>query len=465
MERYVGDFDAGDIVRGMFNTRDSDGAPAALLPGSPLPLIVFRDDFLGHDLSGLSLEVDHGSPALVGLNLVEVDTSQDSTFFANGRDFFVVLLGGTVDGVSVEGICILHFSLRNRSVELDRSLSSHTAVGTVGQRLQPLHSGTAQGGSASTIQFDTGASAIDDFYNHGVVQITGGTGGGQSRVIPDYTGLSRTAAISPNWVTTPDATSVFDVLPSGAGSISGNVDANVVSHDPAALAEIEGEVEDALQAIHLDHLLAQPYDASSPVGDQTSLINRLVEPDNGSPQQPRFTTTALEQAPTGGGDSAATIADAVLDELIGDHTGSGSVGERLGRVPNVAAGANGGLPTVDGSNRIAGIQGTINTLDGLDTAQDAQHAATQALVTTVDGIVDAILVDTAALNDSALPDSVPSDGSLPTLKQAVYMTVQFLMERAVSGTTVTVKKVDGSSSLLTLLLNDASAPTSITRNG
>ncbi len=40
---------------------------------------------------------------------------------------------------------------------------------------------------------------------------------------------------------------------------------------------------------------------------------------------------------------------------------------------------------------------------------------------------------------------------------------QFLTERAVSSTTVTVKKVDGSTSLMTFTLDDATSPTSITR--
>ena len=39
-----------------------------------------------------------------------------------------------------------------------------------------------------------------------------------------------------------------------------------------------------------------------------------------------------------------------------------------GSVPAAAPGASGGLPTVDASNRIAGIQGTITDLDGLPTA-------------------------------------------------------------------------------------------------
>ena len=51
-----------------------------------------------------------------------------------------------------------------------------------------------------------------------------------------------------------------------------------------------------------------------------------------------------------------------------------------GAVPKAAPGAAGGLPTVDENNRLAGIQGTINTLDALDTAQDARHDATQTAV-------------------------------------------------------------------------------------
>lgn len=49
-------------------------------------------------------------------------------------------------------------------------------------------------------------------------------------------------------------------------------------------------------------------------------------------------------------------------------------------LPSATAGANGGLPTVDASNRIAGIAGTITTLDALDTAQDTQHAASLAAI-------------------------------------------------------------------------------------
>lgn len=75
--------------------------------------------------------------------------------------------------------------------------------------------------------------------------------------------------------------------------------------------------------------------------------------------------------------------------------------------------------------------------------------------------VNAEVVD--ALATDVIADSVPADGSRPTIAQGVYLISQFLLERAVSGTTVTVKKPDGSTTLMTLTLNDGTSPTSITR--
>ena len=73
--------------------------------------------------------------------------------------------------------------------------------------------GTAQAGAANTITLDTGASAVDDFYNNMSVFITSGTGSGQLRTISDYVGSSKLATVSVNWTTNPDNTSVNEVMP------------------------------------------------------------------------------------------------------------------------------------------------------------------------------------------------------------------------------------------------------------
>jgi hypothetical protein len=64
---------------------------------------------------------------------------------------------------------------------------------------------------------------------------------------------------------------------------------------------------------------------------------------------------------------------------------------------------------------------------------------------------------------AALPDAVAADGAMPTAEQALYAIYQFLTERAVVGTTLTVRKPDGSTTLMTFTLDDATAPTSLTR--
>lgn len=166
----------------------------------------------------------------------------------------------------------------------------------------------------------------------------------------------------------------------------------------------------------------------------------------------------------------------------------------------------------------------LQTNQGNWLTADVSGLATAAALATVDGIVDTILVDTnelqtddvpgliAALNDlseaqvlaqaaaalasydaptaaemsaafsalndlsaaevnaevdaafaTQMADSVPADGVIATREQALYMLIQFLTERSVAGTTVTVSKVDGSTSLMTFTLNDDTEPTSITR--
>jgi len=71
--------------------------------------------------------------------------------------------------------------------------------------------------------------------------------------------------------------------------------------------------------------------------------------------------------------------------------------------------------------------------------------------------------DCYAAVTSAVPDSIPADGSRPSVQQAAYMMVQTLTEGAISGTTWTIKKPDGSTTLFTVTLDSSTAPTSKTR--
>ena len=97
----------------------------------------------------------------------------------------------------------------------------------------------------------------------------------------------------------------------------------------------------------------------------------------------------------------------------------------------------------------------------LDTAQAAVQADIAALENVSAAEVNAEVVD--ALTVDVIADSVSADGSRPTIAQALLEINRYLQERSVSGTTVTVKKEDGSTSSMTFTLDDGSSPTSITR--
>lgn len=95
--------------------------------------------------------------------------------------------------------------------------------GTTGKRVwgEQLSgdAGTAQSGTTTTIRLRTTASTLDDAYNGCSVSILSGTGAGQSSSITAYTGSSRTATVSPSWITAPNSTSVYQV---GSGLAGGN---------------------------------------------------------------------------------------------------------------------------------------------------------------------------------------------------------------------------------------------------
>ena len=67
--------------------------------------------------------------------------------------------------------------------------------------------------------------------------------------------------------------------------------------------EVQSECNDALVALHLDHILAVDYDPASKPGVATALLNELIESDSGVS---RFTANALETSPSGGGGGTGT---------------------------------------------------------------------------------------------------------------------------------------------------------------
>lgn len=100
---------------------------------------------------------------------------------------------------------------------------------------------------------------------------------------------------------TGNSTARTELRATGAGS--GTFDETTDSQE-ANRDNMQAAAQAAIEANHLDHLLAADYDPASKPGVSTALLNELVESDSGVS---RYTANALEQAPSGTGASAAAI--------------------------------------------------------------------------------------------------------------------------------------------------------------
>lgn len=429
----------------------------------------------------------------------------------------------------------------------DEAMSGHVTGGSFGAAVQANHSGTMQAGSASTTAvLASGASASNDYYNNALLAIVSGTGAGQSQYISDYVGATRTATMNGTWVTTPDNTSVYAILPGGtipgASAPSAADNAAAVWNALTASYVAAGSFGERFMPIRRN--TAQAGTSSSITLDASASATtdlykysicyllsgtgvgqaRQITAYNGTTKvatvAPAFTVTPSSDSvfvilPLG--IDAATveiIADAVWDEARGDHVAAGSMGEYVRsdgvRVAGSATSAANLAAATDGTGYAFPncTIPTVTTLSGhtpqtgdafarLGAPAGASVSADIAAVksdsaailvdtgTTLDTAIAAILADTGtdgvvvatasksgyalsnagidALYTRQLTEAYAADGAAPTVAQALLQIQQMLTEFSISSTTLTVKKLDGTTTAFTLTLNDASAPTAITR--
>ena len=186
--------------------------------------------------------------------------------------------------------------------------------------------------------------------------------------------------------------------------------------------------------------------------------------------------------------TAAAVADAVWDEAKAGHVAAGSFGEEvqahalsseISALNDLdAAGVRSavGLASANLDTQLGALPTAAENraeMDSNSTQLAAIVADTNALQTDdVPGLIAALnnlsAAEVNAQVDAAfttqMADSVATDGNIATREQALYMILQFLTEFAISGTTLTVKKVDGSTTLMSFTLDDATNPTSLTRS-
>jgi hypothetical protein len=284
----------------------------------------------------------------------------------------------------------------------DEACSGHLTSGTFGQALNIIRAGTAQAGGATTITLDASASATDDIYNYDLIVITAGTGAGQSRYITDYDGTTKVATVA-SWQTNPSSDSVFVILPGG--------------QIPGATAPTAGEVADAVW----DEATAG-HTTSGTFGEQLKTDVDAILADTNELQTDWVNGGRLDLIlDARASQTSVDTIDGIVDSILLDTGTDGVVVNAAGlatdavqEIRNAITGgayaldtdANGAIRIVDGtgarelntsSGFIAGIAGTINTLDALDTAQDVEHDATQAAIAALNNL-SAAQVNTEVLD-------------------------------------------------------------------
>lgn len=112
------------------------------------------------------------------------------------------------------------------------------------------------------------------------------------------------------------------------------------------------------------------------------------------------------------------------------------------------------------------VSSTLSTIAGyLDTEIAAIKAKTDNLPAAPAAVGD---IPTAAQNSTAvwttqLTEAYAANGVAPTGAQGLFALHQMLMTFAITGTSYTVKKLDGSTTAFVVTLNDATTPTAVTR--
>jgi hypothetical protein len=254
---------------------------------------------------------------------------------------------------------------------------------------------TVNDSSATTTSFVSNlSSTVNDFWNEKVLVFTSGSLAGQSRVISDYDGATKTLTFDEGFTSAPANSSEFIILsvhvhpvdeivqsvwsePTTSYTTAGTfgdsvndilVDTNelqtnqnnwltatgfstfnpatqnvtVDGFTDAGKAEVEAEVDDALVAIGLDHLVSTSVSGNDVEDD--SIIAKMVSKGTTADWDTFSNTNDSLEAIRDRGDSswatatgfntiappsASDIADAVWDEAAADHTSLNSTGAKL----------------------------------------------------------------------------------------------------------------------------------------
>ena len=313
---YIGDYQPGDTVDCNFGTTNPSTGASFTLGGTPA-VSVYKDNSTTESTTGVTLTADFDTRT--GLNHVRITTGSDGTFYAAGSFFEVVITTGTVNSVSVVGQPVCSFSLAKVSA------------------LRPATAGR-------TLTVSSGGAADANVTQYG------GTNGTFSSGRPE---VNTTHLAGSSLGTCTGAYPTLGIVDCGTAQAATGTTLQLRSAASFADSELIGAtcvITGGTTGVGQARAITA-YTGST----DTATVATWTTTPTGTITYACFGTAAGGSAP-----SAGTVAAAVWDEALSGHTTSGTSGERLGRIPNVAAGASGGL-FIAGTNAATTITTALTT--------------------------------------------------------------------------------------------------------
>ena len=338
-------------------------------------------------------------------------------------------------------------------------------VDTVADAIKAVTDNLPDSGALSSLATASALSTVDTVVDS-ILEDTGTTIPGTIATVD--TVVDGIKAVTDNL---PDSGALSSLATASAvATVDSNVDAVLVDTGttlPATLSTIEGKVDtvdavaDGIKAV-TDNLPDSGALSSLATASALATVDGNVDSvleDTGT------TIPATLSTIDGKVDTVDTVADAI--KAVTDNLPDSGA---LSSLATASA-----LATVDGNvdailvDTGTTLPATLSTIEGkvdtVDTVVDSISSTLSSGVTVASISDGAIGADAVAdiWSTPALAESYASDGSTGTGAQLLYQIQQALTEFAISSTTLTVKKLDGSTTASPYTLDDASAPTSSTR--
>lgn len=373
----------GSTIRIPFSTFTSDDpqASATVTSFAAADIEVYKDGSIIQRASDSGFTVSVDFDTTTGVQVVALDLSDNTTagFYSSGSEYLVIAGPFTLDSATIN-IPIARFYIGYYDAVIN------TTIATL---------------SSQTSFTLTSGPAEDDALNGCPVIIHDVASAVQlgHAVISDYVGSTKTVTLTAGTTFTAAATDNIAIYPpSNTQWITST----------AQTANDNGADINTLLTRIVGTLAAGTHNAQS--GDAYA---RLGAPAGASVSADIATAQADLDTITGA-DGAIIASGTQTFNMTGNITGnlSGSVGSVTG---NVGGNVTGSVGSVTGNINTAA--GTIQTLDGLDTAQDTQHSTTQSNIAALNDlsaaqvnaeVVDALATDTYAEPGQGAPAATTS---------------------------------------------------------